>query len=125
MKIIIGAVLSVALIITGFYLWKTSKKNHRMASSVSNILWAGFSMVFFYVVALMVEHARLVLFAYCAYYISVAWLLFFLLYFSLEYTENFLEDIVRKDFMMVLLAIDSLALIWNFFSQRCLALRWK
>ena len=49
MKIIIGAVLSVALIITGFYLWKTSKKNHRMASSVSNILWAGFSMVFFYV----------------------------------------------------------------------------
>lgn len=123
MKIIIGLVLSVALIITGFYLWKTSKKNHRMAPSVSNMLWAGFSMVFFYVVALMVEVARVVLFAYCAYYISVAWLLFFLLYFSLEYTENFLEDIVRKDFMMILLGIDSLALVWNFFSQKMFGLK--
>ena len=123
MKIIIGVVLLVALLITGFYLWKTSKKNHRMAPSVSKMLWSGFSMVFFYEVALMAEVAKVVLFAYCAYYISVAWLLFFLLYFSLEYTENFLEDIVRKDFMMILLIIDSAALLWNFFSQKMFGIK--
>jgi len=125
MKIALGAVLSVALIITGIYLWKTSRKNHRMAPSVSRILWAGFSMVFFYVVALLVEIELLALFAYCAYYISVAWLLFFLLYFSLEYTGNFLEDFVRKDFMIVLLVIDSLVLVWNFFSRRLFDIGWE
>ena len=125
MKILLGAVLSVALIITGIYLWKTSKKNHRMAPSVSKILWAGFSMVFFYVVALLVELEWLALFAYCAYYISVAWLLFFLLYFSLEYTGNFLEDFVRKDFMIVLLVIDSLVLVWNFFSKKLFDIGWE
>jgi len=125
MKIVLGAVLSVALIITGIYLWKTSKKNHRMAPSVSRILWAGFSMVFFYIFALMVEIEWLALLAYSAYYVSVAWLLFFLLYFSLEYTGNFLEDFVRKDFMMVLLVIDSLVLVWNFFSRKLFDIRWE
>ncbi len=125
MKILLAAVLSVALIITGIYLWKTSRKNHRMAPSVSKILWAGFSMVFFYIFALMVEIEWLALLAYSAYYISVAWLLFFLLYFSLEYTGNFLEDFVRKDFMIVLLVIDSLVLVWNFFSRKLFDIRWE
>ena len=123
MKIVLGAVLSVALIITGIYLWKTSKKNHRMAPSVSKILWVGFSMVFFYIVALLVEIEQLALIAYGAYYISVSWLLFFLLYFSLEYTGNFLEEVVRQDFMVVLLSIDSLALIWNCFSEKLFGIK--
>ena len=125
MKIIISAVLSVALVITGYYLWKTSKKNHRLAPIVSNILWAGFSMVFFYIVAIMIEIQQLALFAYCAYYISIGWLLFFLLYFSLEYTGNFLEEFVRKDFMAILLGIDSLALFWNFFSKKMFDVSWE
>ncbi len=125
MKIIISAVLSMALVITGYYLWKTSKKNHRLAPIVSSILWAGFSMVFFYIFAIMIEIQQLALFAYCAYYISVGWLLFFLLYFSLEYTGNFLEEFVRKDFMAILLGIDSLTLVWNFFSKKMFDVRWE
>lgn len=124
MKILIGALLSIALVITGCYLWKTSKKEHRLASGVSKILWVGFAMAFFYIFALLIEVERIALVAYSAYYISVGWLVFFLLYFSLEYSGTVLEEYVRKDFMVILLVLDSLALVWNVFSQKIFTLDW-
>lgn len=124
MKILIGALLSIALVITGYYLMKTLKKDHRLASGVSKILWVGFAMVFFYIFAMLIEVERIALVAYSAYYISVGWLVFFLLYFSLEYSGTILEEYVRKDFMMILLVLDSLALVWNIFSQELFTLNW-
>lgn len=124
MKTFIGALLFVVLGITGYYLWKTSKKDHKLAPSVIKILWVGFAMVFFYIIALLIEVEKIALVAYSAYYISVGWLVFFLLYFSLEYSGTVLEEYVRKDFMMVLLVVDSLALAWNVFSQKLFSLSW-
>ncbi len=124
MKILVGALLAIILDITGYYLLKTSKKNHSLVPIVSKILWVGFSMVFFYVIALLVEVEKVALFAYSAYYVAIGWLFYFLLYFSLEYTGNILEKYIRKKFMLVLLIIDSLLILSNNFTQMLFTLNW-
>ncbi len=124
MKILVGALLAIILDVTGYYLLKTSKRNHSLVPIVSKILWVGFSMVFFYVIALLVEVEKIALFAYSAYYVAIGWLFYFLLYFSLEYTGNFFEKYVRKRFMFVLLILDSLLLLSNNFTQMLFSVNW-
>ncbi len=124
MKILVGALLAIILDVTGYYLLKTSKKNHSLVPIVSKILWVGFSMVFFYVIALLIEVERIALFAYSAYYVAIGWLFYFLLYFSLEYTNNIFEKYVRKRFMLVVLLLDSILILSNNFTQAFFFINW-
>lgn len=124
MKVLLFIGLFIALMITGYCLWKTSEINHKLAPSVLKILWVGFGMVFFYIFAVMTEVEWIARISYNIYYIAVGWLIYFLLYFSLELNGTFMEEYVRKDFVFGLLILDSLTLIWNMFSQNLFSLKW-
>lgn len=109
----IGSILAVALVIIGIYVSKTERKDHELVPAVRRILVAGFAIVCFYILALLSSMERLALFGYSAYYASMLWLFYFLLYFSLEYTGNSFEQYVRKKLMIGLLVLDTISILLN------------
>jgi len=113
MKLLIGSILAIALAVIGIYVSKTERKDHELVPAVRRILVAGFAIVFFYILALLTNIEKLALFGYSAYYASMLWLFYFLLYFSLEYTGNFLERYVRKKLIIGLLIADTISILLN------------
>lgn len=113
MKLLIGSILAIALAVIGIYVSKTERKDHELVPAVRRILVAGFAIVFFYILALLSGIEKLALFGYSAYYASMLWLFYFLLYFSLEYTGNFLEQYVRKKVIIGLLIADTVSILLN------------
>lgn len=113
MRVLIGALLAIMFAIIGDYVVKTSKTEHRLAPTVSKILWACFVVVFFYLLSFVSTSEKLSLFAYSAYYISVAWLFYFFLQFAIEYIGHDVEQHVKKNQVMTFLLIDALFLLSN------------
>ncbi len=105
--------MAIALVVIGIYVSKTERKNHELVPAVRRILVAGFAIVFFYILALLSTIEKVSLFGYSAYYASMLWLFYFLLYFSLEYTGSTFERYVRKKLMIGLLLLDTLSILLN------------
>ncbi|MBQ9140535.1 MAG: EAL domain-containing protein [Lachnospiraceae bacterium] len=113
MKLLIGSIMAIALVVIGIYVSKTERKNHELVPAVRRILVAGFAIVFFYILALLSSIEKVSLFGYSAYYASMLWLFYFLLYFSLEYTGSSFEQYVRKKLMIGLLLVATLSILLN------------
>lgn len=113
MKLLLGAILTVALIVIGVCIYKSYKEKHKLARTVGRTLVVGFSIVFFNIVSLYTTSEAVCLFAYSAYFVASDWLLYYLLKFSIEYTGGEFEHYVKKKYMILLLVADSMWVALN------------
>ncbi len=113
MKVFLAMVLSVALVIICMYIYKTCQAKHKLTHVVARLLQIGFIVVFVNIVSLFVTSEKIVLLTYCIYFAATDWLLYYLLYFSLEYIGFDFEKYVNKKLMVIVLTADSVAMLVN------------
>ena len=122
MKIFLGIVLAIALFIIGFFCIKTYKENHKLTILVRRVLQNGFVIVLCNLISLFVESEWLCMLMYSVYFVAADWMLYFLFRFSIEYIGNRFEDHVKKPLMLLVLALDSLSILINNFSEHLFSL---
>lgn len=113
MKILLGSILTLAMIIIGFYIYKTRKEKQKIARTVGRTLVIGLFIVFCNLVTLLTRHEWLCLVAYSFYFVASCWLVYYLLRFSLEYIGRRFEDYVKRKLMLLLLFADSVFVLLN------------
>lgn len=123
MKILLGAILILALIVIGFYIYKTRQEKKSIARTVGRTLFFGWIIVLFNFVSLVTRYEGVCLFAYSMYFVASDWMLYYLLRFSLEYIGNDFERFVKRRWMLLLLAVDSALVLFNNFYQIMYELR--
>jgi len=117
MKLAIGTALVIALLGIGACIYRTYKEKHKLALTVRRVLQMGFLIVLFNIISLFTESELVCSAAYSAYFAASDWLLYFMFRFSVEYIGNEFEKLVKKNLMILLLTLDSLALILNIFFE--------
>ena len=122
MKLLLGTVLGVALLIIGFYIYKTYREKHKLAMTVRRILQIGFVIVLFNIISLYTYSEQICLIAYSVYYIAVDWLLYYLFQFSLTYIGNDFDKHVNRKLLILLLAIDSVSVACNYLFEHLFSL---
>ncbi|MBP3338037.1 MAG: EAL domain-containing protein [Lachnospiraceae bacterium] len=123
MKILLGAILILALIVIGFCLYKTYKEQNNLARTVKYVLFIGFIIVFFNVVSLYTTSKFVCHFAYSMYFMASDWLLYHLFKFSMEYVGLDFRQYVKRGYMIALLVADSLSIIINSFTEHLYELK--
>lgn len=113
MKILLGSILTLAMIIIGIYIYKTQKEKHSMVRTVGRTLVIGLFIVLCNLVTLLTRYEWVCLAAYSLYFVASCWLVYYLLRFSLEYIGRRFEDYVKRKLMLLLLFADSLFVILN------------
>ncbi len=122
MKLLLGAILIVALLIIGICTVKTYKEKHQIAKTARRVLQIGFAIVFFNIVSLYTTSEAVCLWAYSMYFMASDWLLYYFFKFSLEYIGNRFEEHVKKNYMIALLVADSLSILINNFTEHMYSL---
>ncbi len=115
MKITIATAFIISMIIVMICFMSTLKKKHKLLSVVRGMLIIGFIAVAANLLILLSMNEQLDLLGYCLYFVTTDWVLYLLLYFSLEYIGNRFEKHVNKIGMLILLTVDSLSSLLNFF----------
>ncbi len=123
MKILIGFLLIVSLIVIAVYISKTKKKQHKLVSTVKNILQLGFLIVLLDFALLFTNSESFCLFSYSLYFVATDWLLYYFFRFSLEYIGSSFEQYVKKKILLLLLAADSLFILSNTFFEHLFSLK--
>ncbi len=113
MKLLLGAILTFALFILGYFIYRTYKEKHTHASLVRRILALGLLIVFFNIVSLFTRHEWICVLAYAGYFIAADWMLYYLLRFSISFIGKRFEDYVKKWLMVLLLFCDSILIAFN------------
>lgn len=113
MKLLLGSILTLALIIIGVCIYKSYKETHKLARTVGRTLIVGFIIVFFNIVSLYTTSEAVCLFAYSAYFVASDWLLYYLLKFSIEYIGGEFEKYIKKKVMIAVLLADSIWVALN------------
>lgn len=113
MKIMLAAILTLAMIVIGIYIYKARNEKEEIAKTVSRTLFAGLFIVLCNLVTLLTRYERVCLVAYSGYFIASDWMLYFLLQFSIEYTGNSFDRLVKRKWMLLLLLADSLFVFFN------------
>lgn len=113
MKIMLAAILTLAMIVIGIFIYKTRNEKEEIARTVSRTLFAGMFIVLCNLVSLLTNHEWVCLVAYSGYFIASDWMLYYLLQFSIEYTGKSFERLVKRKWMLLLLSADSLFVFFN------------
>ncbi len=116
MKLSLTILLVFSVFVIGYFLLRTYRERHRLSNTVIILMYISLSIVFFNMIALLAESKMVYLVAYSCYFIASDWMYYFLLYFSIEFIGNDFEKYVRRKFILLLLALDSLALAINPFT---------
>lgn len=117
MKLLLASILTLALIVIGFYIYKTRKEEERIARTVGQTLFFGWVIVFFNLVSLVTRYETVCLFAYSMYFVAANWMLYYLLRFSLEYIGVDFYRHVKQKIMLPVLAADSALVLFNNFNR--------
>ena len=115
MKLLLGTILTSALLIIGILIIKTYKETHKLARIVRKVLIVGLIVVLFNIISLYTRYEDVCLLAYCGYFIASAWMLYYLLQFSIEYIGHHFEYHINKVGMILLLIADSISVAINYF----------
>lgn len=113
MKFLLGAILTVAMIVIGICIYKTYTEEHKLAKLVRNILLIGLGIVLFNLVTLLTHFEWVCLLAYSAYFVASDWLLYYLFRFSMDYIGSDFEKYVKTKLMLLLLIVDSVTILIN------------
>ncbi len=113
MKIFIISLMIIALVVLGYYIYKTCKEKHKLTHTVRGLLSAGFVIIFFHTLSLFTTSEVICLFGYSGYFAAANWLLYYLLRFSIEYIGNEFENHVKKKYMILLLCLDNVSIFLN------------
>ena len=97
------------------------KRNTKYAKSVCTMLIAGFFTVFMYAISIVTSNLIVSRIFTSIYYISIDWLLFYVLYFILDYADK--RNLVARNYflslahsvLLIIAASGSLSLVLNFF----------
>lgn len=116
MKLTLTMLLVISVFVIGYFLLRTYRERHRLSSTVTIIMYLSLSIVFLNMIALLTDIKWMYIVAYSCYFIASNWMFYFLLYFSIEFIGNDFERYVRRKFILLLLALDSFALIINPFT---------
>ncbi len=122
MKMLLGAILTIALIIIGICVAKTYKGEHKLARTVRRVLIMGLIIVLFNIISLYTSSYTVCMWAYSMYFMASDWLLYYFFKFSLEYIGNVFEDFVKKKYMIALLVADSVSIIVNVYLEHLYSL---
>ncbi|MBQ4282625.1 MAG: EAL domain-containing protein [Lachnospira sp.] len=113
MKLLLGAILTLALFVLILCIQKTYNEKHRLAYIVRRILTLGSIIVLANIISLFTNYEWVCLFAYSVYFLTVNWMLYYLLQFSLEYIGNRFDKHVNKVLMLILIFADTLSIALN------------
>ena len=97
------------------------KKNTKYAKSVCTMLIAGFFTVFMYAISIVTLNITVSRIFTSIYFISIDWLLFFVLYFILDYSDK--RNLVARNYylslshsvLLIIAASDTISLVLNYF----------
>lgn len=115
MKLLLVAILAIALIIIGYYIYRTAKEKVKIARTVGRTLVFGWIIVLFNLISLVTRSEEVCSFAYSMYFVASDWMLYYLFRFSIEYIGNEFENHVNRPAMLLLLTADSLFVLCNSF----------
>ncbi len=113
MKLLLGTILTVAMLILGYFIHKSFKEKHNLASIVRRVLALGLAIVLFNIVTLFTNYEWMCMFAYGMYFIAADWMLYYLLRFSIAFIGKQFERYVKKWLMVLLLFADSVFIALN------------
>ena len=115
MKLLLGAILIVTLFIIGHYIFKVHGRieESKLGHTVAWLLKIGFVVVLFNIINIFTTARIPSLIAYSVYFISMDWLLYFLLKFSIEFIGSRFDRHVNRAIMITLLMLDSISLALN------------
>ncbi len=122
MKMLLGAILSIALIVIGVCVVKTYNGVHKLTITVRRVLFMGFVIVLFNIISLYTKSYTVCMWAYSMYFMASDWLLYYFFKFSLEYIGNVFEEYVKKKYMVALLIADSISIILNVYVEHLYSL---
>lgn len=117
MKLLLAAILTLALLVIGFYIYKTRKEEKVLARTVGQTLFFGWVIVLFNLISLVTNFERVCLFAYSMYFVASDWMLYYLLRFSIEYIGVDFRRYVKRWIMLPVLAVDSALVLLNNFNR--------
>ena len=113
MKFFLASVLIVALVLIGYYCYKTWKEKHRLARIVGQILPVGWLIVFVNLISLLTTSEVICSITYSIYFVATDWIAYLLLKFSIDYAGSKFEQYVKKRLMLALLILDSVSVLLN------------
>ena len=115
MKAFLIFAIGLALVVVGYYIYKSYTKEHKLARLVSRVLQVGFVVLLANFVMTVWAVEIVCKICYCVYFIATDWLVYYVLKFSLNYINVSYSKYVKDKLMLAMLLADSLSLIINFF----------
>lgn len=113
MKVALMILLGIAAIILLNCIYKTSRSKKRIAIPMIKLLRSSLVAVCLYFVILAFPFQWLSNFMYSLYFGNIAWMMYFMLSFSLEYIGSRPEKHINIKLMRLMLALDSILLMLN------------
>jgi len=115
MKVFLIFAIGLALIVVGYYIYKSYTKEHRLAKLVSRVLQVGFIVLLANFVMTVWATELVCKICYCVYFIATDWLVYYVLKFSIQYINVPYEKFVKEKVLLTVLGADSLSVVVNFF----------
>ena len=123
MKAFLIFAIGLALVVVGYYIYKSYTKEHKLAVLVSRILQVGFIVLLANFVMTVWATELVCKICYCIYFIATDWLVYYVLKFSINYINLSYEKYVKDKLVLVVLVADSLSLVVNFFAGHLFVLQ--
>ncbi len=115
MKAILILAIGIALVLIGYYIYKSYTKDHKLATLVSRILQVGFIILLANFVMTAWATELVCKICYCIYFVATDWLVYYVLKFSLNYINIEYEKYVNEKILLPILIADSLSVTINLF----------
>jgi len=115
MKAILILAIGIALVLIGYYIYKSYTKDHKLATLVSRILQVGFIILLANFVMTAWATELVCKICYCIYFVATDWLVYYVLKFSLNYINVEYEKYVNEKILLPILIADSLSVTINLF----------
>ena len=113
MKLLLATILTVALIVIGYYIYKTGKEKKKIARTVGRIMLTGWLIVLFNLISLVTRYESVCSIAYSFYFIASNWMLYYLFRFSIDYLGYHFERHINRPMLITVLILDSLSVLLN------------
>lgn len=117
MRTQIEGLLAITFFVILLCIAKTVKQEHKLTPVIRRILWFGALVVFFNIGTIHMEDITLCRISYSLLMISSNWMLYNLLFFSLEWIESKLQKWIPKPVVGMLVFLDSVSIFMNIFTQ--------
>ena len=115
MKAFLIFAIGLALIVVGYYIYKSYTKEHKLANMVSRILQVGFIVLLANFVMTVWGTELVCKICYCVYFIATDWLVVYVLKFSVLYINAPYKKYVKEKVILTVIIADSISVILNFF----------